>query len=512
MAESIAVLAPAYILVQDFVTIEKLLLQASKSPEVILLAVTDEKGRVLSMVAGHGGAAAEPIFNAPPITVPDVSTPTSKVGEDIVIAWHPITTDRVLGWVKTTATLDSVTKIRAETRGDVIIGGIVVFFVLVFILNLYLRFHLRGLNAATAFASTIATQQGKQIEVPHHTTEIASLIQALNQTSRRLASQEWEILTKTTNLEEAQRISHIGNFERDLKTNSLTWSDEIFRIMGLPPDGEAPSLETFMNCVHPDDHMMVRDTIDQAIIAKTAFTFDCRIVRPDNSERYILTQGELVFGQNGEPVAVRGTMQDNTVQKQADEALRLSEARFRGAIESLQESFALYDADDRLILFNDEFLRLHLDIQDQIKPGMTFEEMVRATINKGNIPDAVGREEDFIRERISEHLNPKQMLLRELSDGSWYLINEAKTPDGGIAVTQTDITELKNAEHALRENETRMRAIIDTVPALINLKDTNNHYLMANRRHGEFFGLDPDTLAGKTSLEISENHHKKFKN
>ena len=193
--------------------------------------------------------------------------------------------------------------------------------------------------------------------------------------------------------------------------------------------------------------------------------------------------------------------------RQADE----SDARFRGAIESLQESFALYDVQDRLVVFNEEFVRLHSNIQDIIKPGMTFEEVVRTTVKRGFIPAALGREEEFIRERIAQHSDPKEMTVRELSDGSWYLINEAKTPDGGIAVTQTEITELKDAEQALRESEARMKAIIDTVPALINLKDINNRYLMVNHHHSEFFGHGSNELIGKTSIEISEAHDKEIR-
>jgi PAS domain S-box-containing protein len=183
-----------------------------------------------------------------------------------------------------------------------------------------------------------------------------------------------------------------------------------------------------------------------------------------------------------------------------------SEARFRGAIDSLQESFALYDADDRLVIFNDEFLRLHSNVRGIIKTGMTYEELVRSNVKSGAIPAAEGRIEEFIRERVAQHQNPQELILRKLANGSWILINEARTKDGGIAATQTDVTELKNAEQALRESEARMKAIIDTVPALINLKDTNNRYLMINRQHSEFFGLDSENLIGKTSIAISKEH------
>ncbi|MCH7863957.1 MAG: CHASE domain-containing protein, partial [Proteobacteria bacterium] len=187
-------------------------------------------------------------------------------------------------------------------------------------------------------------------------------------------------------------------------------------------------------------------------------------------------------------------------------ALKESDARFRGAIESLQESFALYDSDDRLSIYNDEFVRLHAGVQDIIRPGMPYEELIRESVKRGKIADAIGREEEFIRDRIVQHRNPSDMVLRELTDGTWYIINEARTPEGGIAVTQTDVTELKDAEKALRESEGRLKSIIDTVPALINVKSIEGRYLLTNRLHSDFFGVEPGAWIGKTSDAISKKH------
>ena len=80
--------------------------------------------------------------------------------------------------------------------------------------------------------------------------------------------------------------------------------------------------------------------------------------------------------------------------------------------EQLQEGFALYGADDRLLFANREFVRLHKNLEDMIRPGMLFEDMIRASVARGHIPGAVGREEEHISERLARHRNPSGSILR----------------------------------------------------------------------------------------------------
>jgi two-component system cell cycle sensor histidine kinase PleC len=119
--------------------------------------------------------------------------------------------------------------------------------------------------------------------------------------------------------------------------------------------------------------------------------------------------------------------------------LRESDTRFRGAIANLQEGFSLWDA-------NSDYRRLHPTVDDILKPGLLYEDLLRAFIQRGNILEAEGREEDFIRERMAHHRNPVGPIIRELSNGSWFVVNENRTPDGGVVLTTTDITKRREAE------------------------------------------------------------------
>lgn len=127
------------------------------------------------------------------------------------------------------------------------------------------------------------------------------------------------------------------------------------------------------------------------------------------------------------------------------------EHRFRQIVDSLQEGFVLFDSEDRLVIWNEKWLELHREIEHVIKVGVTFPELVHAKVSRNELPDADGREEAFIAERIAAHLNPREPLLRHTHDGRWYIIREAQTGEGGIFALNIDITDLKNAENAAED-------------------------------------------------------------
>lgn len=188
--------------------------------------------------------------------------------------------------------------------------------------------------------------------------------------------------------------------------------------------------------------------------------------------------------------------------KRMEGELREGENRFRGAVESLREAFALYDADDRLIAFNDKYQALRPGTRKILEKGCTFEELLRSNVKQGVIAEAIGREEEFIQERLEKHRNPQSTVLRRHIDGSWYILDEVKTPDGGTALSFTDVTELKKAEEELRESETRLRAIIDHLPVGFYAKDLEGRHLIVNKMYLERHGLAEEQIVGKVNEEI----------
>ncbi len=159
--------------------------------------------------------------------------------------------------------------------------------------------------------------------------------------------------------------------------------------------------------------------------------------------------------------------------KQVEQALRESEARatqartqLLDAIESLTEAFALYDAQDHLVLSNSKFHEFFQYAADLIAPGARFEDRLRANVYRGLIADAIGREEEWIQERLAQHRNPQGVYLQQLSNGRWLQISEHKTKDGGIVGVRTDITERKRAEDELKRRNRELAALNAVVVAI----------------------------------------------
>jgi signal transduction histidine kinase len=147
------------------------------------------------------------------------------------------------------------------------------------------------------------------------------------------------------------------------------------------------------------------------------------------------------------------TNTDITELKRTEGRLVESERRMRQLVEALQDGFALFDPDDRLIMWNNSWFERHLGISNAVKVGATFEELSRAMMVSQQIPEVIGREDAYVAERVHAHKNPGPPMQRKMNDGRWYIITEIHTEDGGILSLQSDITDIKSAE----ENAERLR-------------------------------------------------------
>lgn len=136
----------------------------------------------------------------------------------------------------------------------------------------------------------------------------------------------------------------------------------------------------------------------------------------------------------------------------------IDQAPFRLAVENMSDGLALFGADGGLIFCNEMFLTFNPGLAPIIRIGMTFEEMLRDNLRNGRIVDAIGREEAFMQERMERYRKGGEPLLTRRRDGRWLLLRDVHTPDGGVILINTDLTDIKEAETRLQRAQ-RLEAV-----------------------------------------------------
>jgi len=136
-----------------------------------------------------------------------------------------------------------------------------------------------------------------------------------------------------------------------------------------------------------------------------------------------------------------------------DLALEANENRQRllDTIDAIPDAFAIFDADDHLVLHNQNYLDAFSVTTNEVRIGMQFEDLVRVGVLQGDFPDAIGQEEAWIAKRVAFHKNAEGEIEQRLSNNRWLRIYERMTPDGGRIGLRMDITELKIAEQRLTD-------------------------------------------------------------
>jgi signal transduction histidine kinase len=133
----------------------------------------------------------------------------------------------------------------------------------------------------------------------------------------------------------------------------------------------------------------------------------------------------------------------------AEQAAALAETRLRAAIEALPEGVVFLDSEGRYILWNQRYAEIYHRSADLFAPGRKLAETLRIGVERGDYPEAAGREEAWLAERLARLNNPGQRHEQKLADGRWILIEERLTADGGVIGLRVDITEMKLAAENL---------------------------------------------------------------
>ena len=233
----------------------------------------------------------------------------------------------------------------AALAAALVLSSALVWFYLKLLTAPLLRFtsHVRGLEAK---------EGARRLFKSDLEDEIGVLAEAFNQLVLKLDAERQALLKSQGLLDKAQLLAQVGNWELDLGTGKVTWSEEMYRIAGLERDGFDGTPGACLALIHPEEREAMALGGQEARQSGRPFARELRLVRPDGTQRIVHSITEVTFDAALRPVRMFGAVQDITQRKhaelgrlQAEEALRESEERLRQIAEHCEEVFFVVSSD-----------------------------------------------------------------------------------------------------------------------------------------------------------------------
>ncbi|MCB1217895.1 ABC transporter substrate-binding protein [bacterium] len=290
--------------------------------------------------------------------------------------------------------------------------------------------------------------------VRFRTTELTELNQRLSGQLEKNRLVLAELEENRRGYAEAQRIAKVGNWAYDCDTGGLDWSEEVFRIYGLDP-GLTPSLADALEVTHEEDRSLLRQALRDAIRDGRAGSIVRRIHYSDGSIGYANTVFEPVINEGGRTVMLRGTVQDVTEIRVAEEARRESEQAYSALFDNSIELIFVVDGKGSLLEVNDNALQ---------RFGFSRDELSLLSLRD----ITVETEYDRALRGVSEVMaGERRTVLQEFSaltrngERVWYesagVRLDREGQPWGVLLVARDITDRKQAESERRQLEAQLR-------------------------------------------------------
>jgi PAS domain S-box-containing protein len=326
---------------------------------------------------------------------------------------------------------------------------------------------------------------------------LAALIANLQSLRRRAVAiaehMSGEVIASNERFELAIAGSTDGIWDWDLVGRKLWASPRCRQMLGYD-DGALPEEPAaWRTLLLPEDQAATRAAFDRVRSAEDA-NFDViqRYRHKDGRIVHLHNQAFAVRDGAGHLTRLVGALTDITPLVQAQEQLR-------AAISVMEDGFGLFDADDRVVLYNEPFLDEGTrKVLGNDVTGRKFEEIVRAfAYNDMPVTDPNFDREAWIAERMERHHNPPELPIEvEWGGGRWMRISERRTAGGGYVGIWSDVTEIKLAER-------RLLTAIDAMDSGFALFDAEDRLVAANERFvGRAVEQHLGGLAGRSFEEI----------
>jgi PAS domain S-box-containing protein len=315
-------------------------------------------------------------------------------------------------------------------------------------------------------------------------------IEELKRAEEQLRQSTQELKRSEFYLTEGQRLAHMGSWA--FKAAGFDhWSAELFQIHGLDPSGKPPTVEEYLDIVHPEDREFMKRAIEKILADHREFDFTKRIVRPDGKIRAVRCVGvPVIQGQKFQGFV--GTGMDVTEQEELGQELRRSKAHLTNAQALSHTGSVGMEVRTKKIFWSEESARIY-----GYAPGT---EPTPDLILQRVHPDDVNLLKDVLKRAAQGGTNfdfEHRLLMPDGSVKYIYNLSQSMKDEAGneeVVGAIVDITERRRAEEALRQSEEKFRLVVENIPGLVVTTTLEGEIEFVNRRAVDYFGRTLEQL------------------
>ncbi|MEG4029478.1 MULTISPECIES: PAS domain S-box protein [unclassified Microcoleus] len=365
-------------------------------------------------------------------------------------------------------------------------------------------------------------------------------------TDRKVA--ETAIRNSQRQLKEAQRLAHVGNWELDAATETLTWSEELFRIFGLEPAPIAPNIAEQVALIHPEDLELWQTQVQQGLATGIPFDFDFRLYRPDGILRHVNAVGRAETDVNGKVLKLFGTVIDITDRKaaeaalrqaaveledrvsertaelsqavtqleqeisdrkQAEAALQVSEQNLRTIFNNVYDAIFIHDLEGNILDVNNRMLEMY---------GVNPEQATKLSIKNDYSTDdnPIEKMEELWQRVLAGETGRVEWKARRPKDGSTFDAEIALSRihlNGNLSIIANvrDISDRKQAEAELQQAQQFMESVLNTIPVGVFAKEAEDlRFVLWNPAAQELLGFSEAEVRGKNDYDFFPREQAEF--